>query len=68
MKKSTVFLTLACIFAIFFIINIVAVFNWSDTSWESNKGAYLTTFSNGLLFASQLFLYIDTKKKENNAK
>jgi len=67
MKKSIIFLITAIFFMILFLINLVFVFDWSNPSWDHNQGAYLTTFSNGLLFVSQLFLYISFKKKERDA-
>lgn len=63
MKKSKVFLSLALIFGILFLINLFLVFDWSDPSWDNNQGAYLTTFSNGVLFVSQFYLYIAFKKR-----
>ncbi len=66
-RKSPIFLALAILFAVLFLINLFLVFDWSDPSWDNNQGAYLTTFSNGILFVSQLILYINFKKRENNA-
>ncbi|RMB62855.1 hypothetical protein EAX61_04545 [Dokdonia sinensis] len=68
MKKSTIFLILACLFALFLIIDIIGVFQWSDFSWKTNQGAYLTMLSHAVLFVSQFYLYKDFKKKEQNAK
>lgn len=67
MKRSNVFLVMSIIFGIFFFINIFFVFDWSDTSWDNNQGAYLTTFSNGVLLVSQFFLFVSFKKKERDA-
>lgn len=67
MKKSNIFLVIAIFFGILFLINILFVFDWSDPSWDHNQGAYLTTFSDGVLFASQFYLYLGFKKKERDA-
>lgn len=66
MKKSKIFLAIALIFGVLFLINLFLVFDWSDPSWDNNQGAYLTTFSNGVLFVSQFFLYTAFKKKERD--
>lgn len=66
MKKSNVFLLMALFFGVLFVLNILFVFDWGDPRWDNNKSAYLTTFSNGLLFVSQLYLYLVIRKKEQH--
>lgn len=67
MKKTKITFILMLVFVSLLLINLLFVFDWENSSWENNKGAYLTTFSNGLLFISQLIIYVSIKKKEHNA-